>query len=155
YGNSWTIQDLQSRFDYLFNSKNQALYPPILEPHVIDGFGRPMSVGGLKIVPFEQDHGTCKTVGYRIGDFGYSTDMLNLDRAAIDALKGVRTWIVDAAGYKQTDNKVHAGLETIFALNKEIGAGQVYLTSLTLQMDYQTLSRELPAGYKPAHDGLK
>jgi phosphoribosyl 1,2-cyclic phosphate phosphodiesterase len=157
YADQATMADLKSRFPYLFDGGNSALYPPILEPHILkaEHFGTARSFGDILYVPFAQDHGSCESVGYRFGDFGYSVDILDLDARGIETLKGIKIWVVDAAAYHQSDNSVHANLETIFRLNKSIGAAQVYLTSLTLSMDYQTLVKELPQGYAPAYDGLR
>jgi phosphoribosyl 1,2-cyclic phosphate phosphodiesterase len=156
YGNAWTIRQLDERWRYIFHGgTDDGLYPPVSKAHIIDTFGKPMKIGDIEFIPFEQDHGSVKTIGYRFGDFAYSTDMSGLDEAAIAALRGIKTWIVDAAGYKQTNNKVHANLENIYALNERIQAEQVWLTSLTLAMDYKTLNEELKIGYKPAHDGMR
>ena len=43
---------------------------------------------------FTQNHGRVETLGLRIGDFGYSTDVVALDDAAFAALEGVDTWVV-------------------------------------------------------------
>jgi len=118
-------------------------------------FGKTQKFMDIEFIPFVQDHGTCDSVGYRFGDFAYSVDIVDLDSKAIDTLKGIKTWLVDAAGYKSTENKVHANLQKIYDLNEQVGAQEVYLTSLTLAMDYKTLCEELKDGYKPAHDGLK
>lgn len=157
YVNKSTFDDLKTRFHYLFDGGNHELYPPIIEPKILSDadFGQKQTLGQLEFVPFEQDHGTVTSVGYRFGDLGYSVDMWKLDDKAIEALRGIKTWIVDAAAYNQTDNAVHANLQTIYDLNDQIGAQEVYLTSLSLAMDYQTLCDELPNGYQPAYDGLK
>lgn len=154
YGNSWSIADLQKRYDYLLNGGGHELYPQAVDTHVLADFGKPVTVGDIEFTPFEQDHGTCKSVGYRFGDFGYSTDIKTLDGKAVETLRGIRTWMVDAAAYKQTNNAVHATVEEVIRLNNLIGAQQVWLTSLSLQMDYKTLHDELPKGYAPAWDGL-
>lgn len=156
YADPETMADLKGRFPYIFDGGKSVLYPPIVEPHILwpEKFGSLHKFGDIGYIPFEQDHGSCKSVGYRFGDLAYSVDIFNLDHRAVETLAGIKTWIVDAAGYHQTDNSVHANLETIFSLNKRIKAQQVYLTSLTLGMDYQTLISELPQGYAPAHDGL-
>ena len=156
YGNAATFGDLSTRFHYLFDGGNHALYPPIIDFNILGEahFGKAQDIAGLEIIPFEQDHGTCTSLGYRIDDFAYSVDMYRLDQRAVSALKGIKTWVVDAAAYNQESNPVHANLRTIYELNKEIGAKQVYLTSMSLAMDYQTLLSELPPGYTPAYDGL-
>jgi phosphoribosyl 1,2-cyclic phosphate phosphodiesterase len=156
HANAETMADLKTRFHYIFDGGNIELYPPIVEPHILHSaqFGKNHVFGGIHYTPFEQDHGSCKSVGYRFGDFGYSVDIFNLDQKAIDVLKGVKTWIVDGAAYNQNNNAVHANLETLYRLNEKIKADQVYITSLTLGMDYKTLLAELPKGFAPAYDGL-
>jgi phosphoribosyl 1,2-cyclic phosphate phosphodiesterase len=80
--------------------------------------------------------------------------MVRMDENAANALKGIKTWVVDSAGYKFENPYVHSNLETIIKLNETIGAEQVYLSSMTINMDYQKLCDELPDGYFPAYDGL-
>lgn len=157
YGDQATINELTHRFKYLFYGGESDIYPPIVEPYVFKNtdFGADFTVGDITFVPFIQDHGTCETVGYRFGDFGYSVDLLTLNEQAIEILKGIDVWVVDCAGYGHESNPVHANLEEVMRLNEQIGAKRVYLSSLTLAADYQTLLKELPDGYLPAHDGLK
>jgi len=157
YGDPETIQDLETRFNYMFKGGNHRIYPPIVQTNIltIDAYGKENRIGDIPFVPFEQDHGSCTSLGYRFGDFGYSVDILDLDQTAIDTLKGIKTWLVDCAAYKDDQNAVHAGIDKIIELNKAIGAQDVYLTSLSLSADYQTLQDELPDGFKPSYDGLR
>ena len=157
YGNIETLQDLKHRFYYVFDGGNHALYPPLIKPHQItpETFGHTMSIGDINLIPFEQDHGSCLSLGYRFGDTAYSVDILTLNDAAVETLKGVNNWIVDCAAYHNDNNEVHASLNTIYALNDKIGAKNVFLTSLSLAMDYKTLCDELPEGYIPCYDGLR
>lgn len=153
YADAVTLKNLKLRFPYLFEGGNHALYPKVIDSQLVVS-GEPFKVNEIPVLPFEQDHGSCLSTGYRFGDFGYSVDMVQLDDAAVEALKGVKIWVVDCAAYNHIDNVVHANLETVYALNEKIGAEQVYLSSLTLGMDYQTLIKELKPGYAPAYDGL-
>ncbi len=153
YGNAQTLAELKNCFGYLFEENKHRTYPPIVDPVEIE-YGKVCKIGDIEFIPLEQDHGTCKSVGYRFGDTAYCVDVKNLDQAAITALKGIKTLIIDATGYKMTNNKVHANLDNIYTFNEQIGAEQVYLTSLTLKMDYQKLLEELPEGFEPAYDGL-
>lgn len=157
YGNAETMEDLRHRFPYLFNGGRHELYPPVIEAHELNEthFGKPQILGGIPFIPFEQDHGTCTSLGYRFGDTAYSVDILTLEEEALKTLRGIKTWIVDAAAYRQDTNPLHANLETIYKLNEKIGAEAVYLSSLSLPMDYKTLCNELPPGYYPAYDGLR
>jgi len=156
YGNKETLDDLKHRFDYLFKGGRNELYPPILETFELNEqhFNRKQQFNDIDFTPFEQDHGTIKSVGYRFGDCAYSVDILNLDKKAINVLKGINTWIVDAAAYKKNDSLVHAGIKRIYELNDQINAQDVILTSLSLTMDYKILTNELKEGYRAAYDGL-
>jgi phosphoribosyl 1,2-cyclic phosphate phosphodiesterase len=155
YASRETLDVFERTVPHLLHTQ-EAVYPQILEANEItpQQYGKPMTVGDISFIPFEQDHGTCKTVGYRFGDFAYSVDILDIAPEGIDVLKGVKIWMVDGTGYHQDDNPVHANLNTIYKINKEIGAERVIITSLSLSMDYQTLRSELPPGYEPAYDGL-
>ena len=156
YANPETIADIEIRFEYLFKGGAHTIYPPILETNIItiDAHGKTMSVGDIAFIPFEQDHGSCTSLGYRFGNFAYSVDILNLDIQAVTTLKGIKTWLVDCAAYKDNNNAVHASINKIITLNEHIEAPKVILTSLSLVADYQTLLKELPEGYEPAYDGM-
>ena len=159
YASRSTLDELMMRYDYLFKGHASGFYHPMVDANELHKFGQKHTIGDIDFIPFEQDHATVISTGYRFGDFAYSTDMRMIDDAAIKILRGVKTWVVDCTGYNETleeaSRKPHASLATIYALNKKIKAKQVYLTSLSLAMDYQTLCAELPEGYAPAFDGLK
>lgn len=156
YADAQTMDELRLRFNYQFLEKS-SIYPQVLEGHVIENFqlGQPMTIGDITFTPFEQDHGTCKSLGFRFGDLAYSTDLVDLPPQSIAALKGIKTWIADGAGYHMPINRVHYTLERLIAAGKALGAENVYITHLSPAMDYQKLRAELPEGFAPAYDGLK
>jgi phosphoribosyl 1,2-cyclic phosphate phosphodiesterase len=155
YGDQSTMDELQERFAYLFIERNK-IYPKVCEPNVLHAaqLNNEFKIGDITIIPFEQDHGTCTTLGVRVGDLAYSTDMVDLGQPALETLIGVKTWIVDAAAYKMEQNLVHATLQKVIDYNQIIGAEQVFITHMPPSMDYQTLVRDLPKGYAPAYDGI-
>lgn len=148
-----THQKLQQRAGYMFESTEDGFYPAVCDSITL-AMGQKFSVGDLEILPFEQDHGTISSLGVRIGNIGYSTDVKRLDEAAFEALQGINTWIVDAAGYHARENPVHACIEEVIEMNDRIGAGEVFLTHLPPTMDYRTLQKGLPTGFSPAYDGM-
>lgn len=156
YGHKASMEELEDRFDYLFREKAQ-IYPQVLQTNVINEsqFGQEMTIGDITFTPFEQDHGTCKSLGFRFGDIGYSTDMIDLPEKSLDVLKGIKTWIVDGAGYNFPQNEVHCRLKDVYQFNDIIGAEKIYLTHLSVLMDYDTLNKETPDGYEAAYDGLE
>lgn len=154
WGDKSTVEELYERFGYMFADKHGGLYPRVLNANLYD-YGRPMTIGDITLTPFRQDHGTCMSTGFRAGDVAYSTDVIRFEPEALEILAGVKTWIVDAAGYKMPDNAVHMTLRDLYRANETVRAEKVYLTHLTPAMDYRKLLKELPEGYEPAWDGLE
>ncbi len=157
YGHVDTILELQDRYAYMFKDLAGGLYPSVMDPYIFrdDEYCKPFDVAGIPFIPFKQDHHTCVSLGFRFGDIAYCTDMVDLEQQSIEAIKGVKTWIVDGAGKYSLTSPVHAPIPKIIEMNKEIQAEEVYLTHLSLIMDYQTLRDELPKGYYPCYDGLE
>lgn len=153
YGDTPTMDEITQRFNYMFQEMADGFYPAVLKAYRIE-MNEILRLESLEILPFLQDHGTRTSVGYRIGNLAYSTDMKRLDEAAFDALKGIDTWVVDGCGYQQPDNPVHANLKEVFAYNERVGASRVVLTHLAPNMDYHTVTSELPDGYEVAYDGM-
>ena len=157
FGRDSALNDIKERFGYLFEGGNHAyFYPVILNDTAFmpEQFGQAQRFQDIKYIPFEMDHATCTSVGYRFDDISYCVDMKRLDQKALDVIKGSRVWIVDGAGYENPDNDVHACLSQIYEYNEYVKAKEVYITCLSSMMDYQTLLNELPSGYFPAYDGL-
>jgi phosphoribosyl 1,2-cyclic phosphate phosphodiesterase len=147
YADTGTLATLKRRFDYIFSS--QEGYPAICDGHEITG---EFEVDGLKVIPFEQDHGNNKTLGFRIGDFAYSTDVVSLNEAAFEALDGVKVWIVTAL--RMEPHPTHAHLAKSLEWIERVKPEKAYLTHMTWEMDYATLMEQLPEGVEPAYDGL-
>ncbi|SLN54775.1 putative hydrolase [Oceanibacterium hippocampi] len=144
-----TIDVLSRRFDYCFVQPEGSWYPPIIDAHVIDG---PFTVGDIRFIPIEQDHGTIPSHGFRIGDFAYSNDVVGLSDEAFEALEGVSTWMVDGMRYRP--HSTHANIETALRWIERVGPARAIITNMHVDLDYATLKAELPAGVEPAYDGM-
>ncbi|MBT5048531.1 MAG: MBL fold metallo-hydrolase [Rhodospirillaceae bacterium] len=153
YAEPQTMERLQMRFGYLFSGIQdpEDLYRPILDPHVIDG---PMNVGPfVNILPIEQDHGICPSLGFRFGKFAYSTDVVRFPQESLEALKGIDIWIVDCLRDGGT-HPTHANLDQTLAWIEEVGPKRAILTHMNFQADYETLLKSCPDGVEPAYDGM-
>ena len=91
YADHLTQAGIMRRFGYIFERPESSDYPPILNMHTIEepfsqfdiaGAGGPVSV-----LPFEQEHGRIRSLGFRFGDFAYSSDVSGLDEAAFAAFR--------------------------------------------------------------------
>ena len=104
-------------------------------------------------MPFLQDHGFSKTLGFRIGGFAYSTDVIELDEAAFAALRGVELWIVDCI--RRAEHLTHAHLAKTLGWIKRVRPKRAVLTHMDESLDYAALRRELPAGSSRAMTGWR
>jgi phosphoribosyl 1,2-cyclic phosphate phosphodiesterase len=150
YGTEETIRGLETVFAYAFGGE-VGHYRPFVTPNVITP-GQ-FEVAGVPIVAFDQDHGLCRTLGFRIGDVAYSTDLIELSEEAFEALKGVQVWVVDCLG--REPHLTHSYLEKTLSWIERLKPQRAILTHMGVQMDYETLRRELPKGVEPAYDGME
>ena len=150
-----TDASMMRRFGYIFEPEGG--YPAICERRPIPAHGVRWRVdgpsGAIPIVTFDQDHGGVRSVGYRFGDVAYSSDVVNLDETAFDALSGLDVWIVDALRYRP--HPTHSHLERTLEWIARLKPRRSILTNLHIDLDYETLTAELPAGVEPAFDGLR
>ena len=149
YADRRTLDVLLDRFGYCFVKPKGSPYPPIITPHQIEGR---FHIGELDILPIEQDHGTIPSLGFRFGDMAYSNDVVNLSDAAFEALAGVKTWVVDAMRY--TPHPTHAHVARALEWIERLKPERAILTNLHIDLDFETLRRELPKGVEPAYDGM-
>ena len=152
HGSANTLADIQDRFGYCFRPlpPGANFYRPVLTPVPVDG---PFEIGGVRVVPFAQDHGFSVSIGYRIGPFAYSTDVMRLDENAFAVLDGVTVWVVDCVRI-EPPHPVHAHLEVTLAWIARVRPERAYLTHMNHTVDYDELAGLVPQGVAPAYDGL-
>jgi phosphoribosyl 1,2-cyclic phosphate phosphodiesterase len=151
YADADTMDILEARFGYVMASvdMDRGIYSPLLQPVLIDG---PFHVADIPVVPFLQNHGHSNSLGFRIGSFAYSTDVVALDEPAFEILAGVKTWVVDAA--REAPHPSHAHLDLTLAWIDRVNPERAFLTHMNHTMDYDRLMGLLPEGVEPAYDGL-
>lgn len=153
YATSETLTELQERFSYAFKPWNGGFFGrPVLVAHEVTPSIN-LSVEGLELLPIDQDHGFSRSMGLRIGDFAYCTDVVRLDEKALCALAGIKTWVVDCFT-PDADHPTHAGLETVKNWVARLEPERSILTHMGSLMDYQTLKASLPHGIEPGYDGM-
>lgn len=146
------MDSIRRRFPYVLGSveEGQTIYKPMLDPHDITGL---FTVGDVTVVPYQQDHGFCRTLGFRFGDFAYSTDVVDMPDASFAALAGVHTWVVGCLTF--APHPTHAHLDKVLEWIERVKPQRAYLTHMTPSLDYESLRARLPAGIEPAYDGLE
>lgn len=144
-----TMEVLLRRFGYCFSTEAAGLYNPIYKPRLIDG---PFAIGPIGVIPFQQDHGTIQSLGFRFGPIAYANDVVRLDEAALQAMEGVEILVVDAMRYRP--HPTHAHVARALEWVARIRPRRAVLTNLHVDLDYRTLCEELPSGVEPAYDGM-
>ncbi len=156
YGDAPTLAALRNRFGYCFETPPGSSYPPILDARIIPEPLAPFQVetraGNVAVTPFAQQHGSIRSLGFRIGDLAYSSDVSGLDDAAFAALNGVDCWIVDAL--RDDPHPTHSHVEQTLEWIARVRPRRAILTNLHIDLDFARLAARLPSGVEPAVDGL-
>ena len=148
-----TLEELTRRFAYAFRPwQPPGFFRPVLVAREVTP-GETQTIAGMHVRLFDQDHGFSRSLGLRVGGFGYSTDVVGLDDAALAALAGVDTWVVDCF-LRRGPHKTHADLDTVLAWSRRVGARRTILTHMGTDMDWAWLKANLPPGVEPGHDGM-
>lgn len=157
HADAGTMQGVLARFGYCFLQPEGSSYPPICNAHEIVEPFRPFAIegagGGIEVRTFAQRHGHIRSLGFRFGPLAYSSDVNGLDEQAFAALEGVDCWIVDTLQYRKHPS--HAHLEMSLEWIARVKPRRAILTNLHVDLDYETLTRELPPGVEPAYDGMR
>jgi phosphoribosyl 1,2-cyclic phosphate phosphodiesterase len=155
YSDRRSLDGLGERFGYVFKTPPGSGYPPIvnaheiepLKPFTLDGAG-----GAVPVLPFWQVHGTYGALGFRLGPVAYSSDVNAMPEESLEALAGIDLWILDALRY--TPHPTHAHVELALEWIARVKPKRAVLTNMHIDLDYETLKRELPPGVEPAYDGM-
>lgn len=150
-----TRNALYERFRYIFESVEG--YPAILEAQDLPAHGVGWSIegagGSIPVTSFDQAHGPIRSVGYRLGPVAYSSDVSELDQAALDTVQGCELWIVDAL--RMTPHPTHAHLEQTLEWIAAADVARAVLTNLHIDMDYESLGSIVPLNVEVAFDGWR
>ncbi|MDV7338591.1 MBL fold metallo-hydrolase [Terasakiella sp. A23] len=155
YLNQETLDHISERFGYVLDPLPDGVdvfYKPVLVPHLIET-GKSFEIDGQSIMPILQDHGYCETIGYRIGDFAYSTDVVNMSDESLKLLEGVKIWVIGTL--VDVPHQTHADVDKALRWIKRIAPEKAFLTHLGTGLDYDALRAKLPENVRPCFDGLE
>ena len=155
YADAVTSATLRKRFDYCFQAPPGSSYPPVLTEYAIAP-PNPVQIHGaggcVEARPIVQEHGNMTSLGFRVRDVAYSPDISGLSEEGVAALAGLDLWIVDALRY--IPHPSHFSVKEALDWIERIKPKRAILTHLHVDLDYETLRRELPEHVVPAYDGL-
>ena len=156
WSDGYALNSLNHKFSYIFHAPPNRDYPPIVNAQVLPEPFAPFEIfgpgGPLPVLAIGQSHGRIRSLGFRFGPVAYSPDVDGLDEEAFAALDGVDCWIVDAL--RRTPHPSHAHLSRTLEWIARVKPKRAFLTNMHVDMDYDTLKREMPSGVEPAYDGM-
>jgi phosphoribosyl 1,2-cyclic phosphate phosphodiesterase len=155
YSDDTTQQRLDEGFGYCFAAPEGSPYPPFLLRRriaAVDRFTVTGPGGPIAIEPLDQEHGESRSLGFRIGPVAYSCDFNDLPPETARRLAGIETWVLGALRPKPHPS--HCSVDEAKAWVARIAPRRAIFTHMTADLDYATLSRDLPPGVEPAYDGL-
>lgn len=155
YMDAPTASTLIPKFRYCFEGSKG--YPPILdrraplkayEPIEVTGEGPPVT-----FLPLDQDHGPIRSLGFRLGDLAYCNDLRALPSQSKERLAGLSTLVIDSL--RRSPHPTHFNLDEAVEIINELRPQRAVLTNMHVDLDYQTLRRELPDHIEPGFDGMR
>lgn len=148
YASFETIAELKLTFRHLFDENR---YPGIASVDLIPIRG-PFSIGDLEFEPVEVLHGRMPVLGFRVGDFGYVTDVSEIPEAGLQQLRGVRYLALDGLRYRT--HPTHFSLSQAAQVGLELNAERTFLIHMCHDVDHEEGNHFLPDGVELAYDGL-
>jgi len=155
YADALTLENIERRFEYVLKPlpewSDGYYFKPTLEPHLITA-GEKIDVAGVSVATFDQDHGYSRTIGLRIGNVGYTTDLVHLPEFGFEALEGVHTWIIGV--FTDREHPTHVNVENALRWVERVEPEHAVLTHLGPDLDFGALTKILPRGVEAAYDGM-
>ncbi len=82
------------------------------------------------------------SLGFRIGNVAYSADIKSLPEQSLTLMTGLDVWVVDAL--RRAPHPSHMNLDEALYWIDRVKPRRAFLTNLHSDMDYATLTAELP-----------
>lgn len=149
-----TLRALQERFAYAFQSRpKEAWFRPQLIPHEIAATnGASFNVLGVNVTAIHQIHGATYSLGFRIGNAAYCTDVSAFPDTSWPLLQGLDVWVIDCL--RLTHSHSHSRLETTLEWIARAKPKRAVLTHMAHDLDYEAFRAALPDGVEPGYDGM-
>ena len=148
YADNGTLSRLKQSYRYALVTVDP-MYPAFLEGRELEEV---IDFQGIKIVPYLQYHGHRSSFGFRIGDFAYSTDLIELPEESYDILNDTKVWVVDCL--RDEPHISHANVEQTLKMIKKVKPEKAVLTHMTHHLDYDDINARTAEHITPAHDGM-
>lgn len=157
WGDAVTLARIREAFRYCLETPPGSSYPPIVEAKIIDPSLPSITItgagGAIVFQPLLQQHGSILSLGFRVGDFAYCSDVSDFPEDTINKLSGLDTLVIDTLQYKFHPS--HLSVEQSLGWIERLSPKHAVLTHMHTPLDYDTLMRATPDHVEPAYDGMR
>jgi len=150
FGSSDSMQHIAEKFGYTLREPSNYWDLPVLKTNAVS---KPFQLFDQTVTPIPLKHGNSDIYGYRIGDIAYLTDVSSIPEASLELLLGLKILLLDCLRY--TRHYTHINLEQSLHYAGLISAKSTYLIHMTHELEYATLSAQLPENVFVGYDGKK
>lgn len=156
WADAFTMERIREGFGYCLKTPPGSMYPPIVTENLIEPMDRPVTVEGaggtITFQPLLQVHGSIHSLGFRIGDVAYCSDISDFPDETLPRLAGLDMLVIDALQYRYHSS--HLSLSQALDWIERLKPARAILTHMHVPLDYETVQKETPAHVEPAYDGL-
>ncbi|MCX5614252.1 MBL fold metallo-hydrolase [Bombella saccharophila] len=146
------LSELRQRFSYAFRPwEGGNFYCPAFDVREVPDYG-PVSLGPLTGHIFPQKHGWTRSLGLRVGDFAYCTDVESFPPESLTVLQNLSMWVVGC--FQRKAHPSHGWVGRVLEWREQLRPRHTVLTHMGPDMDYESLCRLLPEDVRPAWDGM-
>jgi len=147
-----TLESLQKRFYYIFETENRYPGAPDVETFVVSE-NQNFTIGNKKVIPIKVIHGEISILGFRIDDFVYITDAKIIEDSEIEKLKNVSVLVVNAL--QQTPHPTHFSLSEALDFIEKVKPKKAFLTHIGAMLGFHAeVQKKLPKNVFLAYDNL-
>ena len=151
-----TMERIREGFGYCLRTPPGSMYPPIVTENLIEPMDAPVTIegagGAIAFQPLLQVHGSIHSLGFRIGNVAYCSDISDFPDETVARLAGLDMLVIDALQYRYHSS--HLSLSQALDWIARLKPARAILTHMHVPLDYDIVQRETPAHVEPAHDGL-
>ena len=137
---------LREAFGYCLETPPGSNYPPIVLPIVIEDLEKPVEIHGpggtIAFMPHLQQHGDIHSLGFRIGNVAYCSDVSDFPPQTVDKLQKLDMLIIDALQYAYHPS--HLSLEQSLDWIERLKPKRAILTHMHTPLDYDVVMAETP-----------
>lgn len=152
YASSEAQNEIIKEYSYAFVEEDKR-YPGSPSYNLIEIDGSPIVINGITIEPVEMNHFNMLCYAFRIGRFGYVTDLSYLSEEAFQKLTGIDYLVIEAL--RKEPHYSHLCLSQAIDIAEKLNVCKTWFTHVGHRMGKAAeVNPALPANMMLAYDGL-